>query len=154
MKLTDSPHAPDPGAERRHWLSVLALAPCDALEQALSACEPPRLSWLRKPQTGLFMVRARAGGTGAQFNLGEASVTRCAVQDDAGRIGVGYVRGGNTRHAELVALFDLFLQNEQCRPQLLATVIGPLAARQDAAREATSREAAATRVNFYTLARE
>jgi len=144
----------DGKAQRQHWLSVLALAPCSALEQAMSACEPPPLSWLRKPQTGLYMVRARAGGTGAQFNLGEASVTRCAVQDDGGRIGVGYVRGGDARHAELVALFDLFLQNDECRPQLLATVIGPLAERQAAAREAASREAAATRVNFYTLARE
>lgn len=141
-------------AQRQHWLSVLALAPCAVLEQALTICEPPPLSWLRKPQTGLYMVRARAGGTGAQFNLGEASVTRCAVQDDAGRIGVGYVRGGNARHAELVALFDLFLQNDDCRLRLLATVIVPLAERQAAARETASREAAATRVNFYTLARE
>ncbi len=144
--------------QRQHWLSVLALAPCAALEQALqqtpTVCELPPLVWLRKPQSGLYMLRARAGGTGAQFNLGEASVTRCAVQDGSGRIGVGYVRGVNARHAELVALFDLFLQNDESRPRLLATVIGPLAERQAAARETASREAAATRVNFYTLARE
>lgn len=140
-------------AARQRWLAVLALAPCEALEHALAACEPPALTWLRRPQIGLFMVRARAGGTGAQFNLGEASVTRCAVQDDAGRIGVGYVRGGNARHAELVALFDLLLQDEHRRPELLATVIAPLAEREQAARETKSRAAAATRVNFYTLAR-
>jgi len=145
-------------AQRRHWLSVLALAPCEALEQALqqtlSACSPLSLNWLRKPQTGLYMVRARAGGSGAQFNLGEASVTRCAVQDDSGRIGVGYVRGGNARHAELVALFDLYLQNDEYQPQLLATVIAPLAERQAAKRASASKQAAATRVNFYTLARD
>lgn len=145
-------------AQRQYWLSVLVLAPCSALEQAMEqirgAFEPTPQRWLRKPQTGLYMVRARAGGTGAQFNLGEASVTRCAVQDDSGRIGVGYVRGGNTRHAELVALFDLLLQNDEWQPHLLATVVGPLAERQTAARETVSREAAATRVNFYTMARE
>jgi alpha-D-ribose 1-methylphosphonate 5-triphosphate synthase subunit PhnG len=139
---------------RSHWLSVLAQAPHAALENAMAAYTHPPLTWLRRPQTGLFMVRARAGGTGAQFNLGEASVTRCAVQDTAGRIGVGYVRGGNARHAELVALLDLLLQDEARQSELLATVITPLAERQLAARETASRKAAATRVNFYTLARE
>jgi len=100
------------------------------------------------------MVRARAGGTGAQFNLGEASVTRCAVQDEDGRIGIGYVRGGNARHAELVAIFDLLLQKDDYRAELLATVITPLTERQQAARLTKSRQAAATRVNFYTMARE
>lgn len=141
-------------ASRQCWLSVLALAPCDALEDALSDCEIPSLTWLRRPQTGLFMVRARAGGTGAQFNLGEATVTRCAVQDEAGRIGIGYVRGSNKRHAEMVALFDLLLQNDGHRSELLATVIDPLTKLQQTARETASRKAAGTRVNFYTLARE
>jgi alpha-D-ribose 1-methylphosphonate 5-triphosphate synthase subunit PhnG len=141
-------------AARQRWLSVLALAPCEALEHALSDCEIPSLTWLRRPQTGLFMVRARAGGTGAQFNLGEASVTRCAVQDEAGRIGVGYVRGSNERHAELVAIFDLLLQNDELRLELLATVIDPLTKLQQTVRETASRKAASTRVNFYTLARE
>jgi alpha-D-ribose 1-methylphosphonate 5-triphosphate synthase subunit PhnG len=145
-------------ADRQRWLATLALAPCAVLEQALqqtrSAGELPALTWLRLPHTGLVMVRARAGGSGAQFNLGEASVTRCAVQDAAGRIGIGYVRGGNPRHAELVALFDLLLQDDGRRADLLGAVIAPLEERRQAAREAASREAAATRVNFYTLARE
>ncbi len=155
MNMNDNPGHP---VERQHWLTALAMAPCAALEQALeqtrSAGELPTLIWLRLPQTGLFMVRARAGGSGAQFNLGEASVTRCAVQDEVGRIGIGYVRGGNVRHAELMALFDLLLQDEVRRADLLGAVITPLNERRQAAREAASREAAATRVNFYTLARE
>lgn len=141
-------------AARQRWLAILAQAPCEALECALEAYAPPPLTWLRRPQTGLFMVRARAGGTGAQFNLGEASVTRCAVQDEVGRIGVGYVRGSDARHAELVALFDLLLQNDDRRAELLATVITPLTERQQATHATRSRQAAATRVNFYTLARE
>ncbi|MBA3034755.1 MAG: phosphonate C-P lyase system protein PhnG [Gammaproteobacteria bacterium] len=151
MNTIDTPEIP---TARQGWLSVLAMAPCEALENALTACAPPSLTWLRQPQTGLFMVRARAGGTGAQFNLGEASVTRCAVQDEDGRIGIGYVRGGNARHAELVAIFDLLLQKDDYRAELLATVITPLTERQQAARLTKSRQAAATRVNFYTMARE
>ena len=35
---------------------------------------------LRGPETGLVMVRGRAGGGGAPFNLGEMTVTRCTVR--------------------------------------------------------------------------
>lgn len=147
-----------PEADRRSWLAVLAQAPREALEQALAqTCavhDAPVVTWLRPPQTGLFMVRGRAGGSGVQFNVGEVRVTRCAVRDEAGRIGIGYVRGGDGRHAELVALLDLCLLNPARRGEILATVITPLAERQQVAREAASREAAASRVSFYTLARE
>ncbi len=39
------------------------------------------------------MVRGRAGGTGAPFNLGEMTVTRCSVTLDDGRVGHAYVPG-------------------------------------------------------------
>ncbi|MCF8149742.1 MAG: phosphonate C-P lyase system protein PhnG [Sulfuritalea sp.] len=134
------------------------MAPPGMLEQLLGQIDAtgrkPVTSWLRKPQTGLTMVRARAGGTGAQFNLGEASVTRCALQDGAGRVGIGYVRGGDVRHAELVALFDLALQDSTHQAELLTTVIAPLVAARVDVRDKASRQAAATRVAFYTLARE
>ncbi|GAA5785535.1 phosphonate C-P lyase system protein PhnG [Chitiniphilus shinanonensis] len=140
-------------AQRRHWLGVLAQASPVELEQHLARRALPALHWLRRPETGLMMVRGRAGGTGAQFNLGEVSVTRCAVQDDAGRLGVGYVRGRVVRHAELVALFDLLLQDDIQRADLLPALIEPLAARQRAARATAGAQAAATRVEFFTLAR-
>ncbi|MCF8198161.1 MAG: phosphonate C-P lyase system protein PhnG [Sulfuritalea sp.] len=152
---------PDPAAEhgvRQHWLSELAMAPLELLELFFEKMEAsgrlPVATWLRKPQSGLTMVRARAGGTGMQFNLGEASVTRCAMQDGMGRVGIGYVRGGNSRHAELVALFDLALQDAALQSEILDSVVSPLAAARVAAREKSSCEAAATRVAFYAMARE
>lgn len=142
----------DAGA-RRHWLAVLAKAQLAELEPFAATLALPALQWLRRPETGLMMVRARTGGSGAQFNLGEVSVTRCAVQDDEGRLGVGYVQGRSARHAELVALFDLLLQHDMHRLDLWRSLIVPLAARQVAVRNAASAKAAATRVNFYTMAR-
>ena len=64
-------------AQRPRWMSVLALA--GAVE--LDACwrdlpPPPAYRVLRGPEVGLVMVRARAGGTGTRFNLGETTVTR------------------------------------------------------------------------------
>ena len=39
------------------------------------------------------MLRGRIGGDGAPFNLGEASVTRAAVQIASGEVGIAYILG-------------------------------------------------------------
>ncbi|MGH8773427.1 MAG: phosphonate C-P lyase system protein PhnG, partial [Burkholderiales bacterium] len=70
---------------RAHCMGVLAKARLDELEAALASLpEKPAYTWLRPPETGLVMVRARAGGTGAKFNLGEMPVTRCALKTEDG----------------------------------------------------------------------
>lgn len=109
--------------------------------------------WLRKPQAGLVMVRGRAGGTGAAFNLGEMTVTRCALQLEDGTVGQGYVQGRDKRHAERVALVDALLQQDCNRERLLASVIAPLEARQIERRLDQSRKATATKVEFFTMVR-
>src|SRR3546814_2959337 len=68
-------------AARRRWLSVLAKAGLDELEAAWAGLgERLDYEWLRRPEIGMVMVRARAGGTGEQFNLGQMTVTRCALK--------------------------------------------------------------------------
>jgi alpha-D-ribose 1-methylphosphonate 5-triphosphate synthase subunit PhnG len=97
------------------------------------------------------MVRGRAGGDGAPFNLGEMTVTRCAVRlGDA--VGHAYVAGRDKRQAELAALVDAALQDPSRHAALMDAVIAPLAARQQAERETEARKAAATRVEFFTMA--
>ena len=108
---------------------------------------------LRPPEIGLVMLRGRAGGTGPRFNLGEMTVTRCAVTGPGGVIGHAYVRGRDLRHADLAARFDALLQDPARRPVLLAAVVEPLAAGQAAARSAVAGKAAATRVEFFTMVR-
>ena len=93
-------------APRQHWLAVLARAPADFLEQHLGVLAQGSHQWLRPAETGLVMVRARAGGTGQRFNLGEATVTRCVVRPDPAltgtqQVGVGYVLGCSHRQALL-----------------------------------------------------
>lgn len=83
---------------RAAWMRVLALAGAEALDAAWARLhgqgDVPAYRFLRKPESGMAMVRARAGGTGAQFNLGETTVTRCAVVLEAdGIAGVSYVQG-------------------------------------------------------------
>jgi alpha-D-ribose 1-methylphosphonate 5-triphosphate synthase subunit PhnG len=142
-----------PQEQRRRWLAVLARAATDQLEACWAETGQPALSLLRQPETGLAMARGRAGGTGQRFNLGEITVTRCAVQSADGHIGHGYVAGRDRRKAELVASFDALLQAEGRRTTLLERVVEPLANAQAEARAATARKAAATRVEFFTMVR-
>src|SRR5918996_1247789 len=139
--------------QRRRWLAVLARAATDQLEACWAETGQPALTLLRQSETGLVMARGRAGGTGQRFNLGEITVTRCAVQSADGHIGHGYVAGRDKRKAELVASFDALLQAESRRAALLERVVEPLANAQAEARAATARKAAATRVEFFTLVR-
>jgi len=44
---------------RRHWMGLLARAALDELEQGIGALPPPAHEWLRRPETGLFMLRGR-----------------------------------------------------------------------------------------------
>ncbi|WER48489.1 phosphonate C-P lyase system protein PhnG [Cupriavidus sp. WKF15] len=151
----------DANAARAAWLRILALAPPDALDAAYAQLSGPgglpahRL--LRKPEAGMAMVRGRAGGTGAQFNLGEVTVTRCAVVLEGGTAGgtagVAYIQGRGTRHAEQAAVLDALLQRADWHQRVQETVLGPLARAQ--AERAASRAgvAAQTRVEFFTMVR-
>ncbi len=140
-------------AARRRWMGVLARASADAIAQRVATLPPlPAHVRLRGPETGLVMVRGRQGGDGAPFNLGEMTVTRCSVRLSDGTVGHGYVAGRDARQAELAAVLDAALQDPARREALEAAVIAPLEAAQRAAAEADARKAAATRVQFFTMA--
>jgi alpha-D-ribose 1-methylphosphonate 5-triphosphate synthase subunit PhnG len=150
MKI--DPDASESHAERRRWMSILARADAAEIAARLDALPPaPPHRRLRGPETGLVMVRGRAGGDGTPFNLGEMTVTRCTVRLEDGTIGHGYVAGRDMRQAELAALLDALLQDTARRPGLEAAVIAPLEAAQSARRAAQARRAAATRVEFFTM---
>jgi alpha-D-ribose 1-methylphosphonate 5-triphosphate synthase subunit PhnG len=142
-----------PSPRRRHWMSVLARAGAAEIAARLEQAPPlPPHHRLRGPETGLVMARGRQGGDGAPFNLGEVTVTRCSVRLADGTVGHAYVTGGDTRQAELAALLDAALQDPARQTGLLNAVIAPLAAAQAARQAAIAAKAAATRVEFFTLA--
>ncbi|GLS34940.1 hypothetical protein GCM10010869_05280 [Mesorhizobium tianshanense] len=140
--------------ERSSWMGVLARSRRQDIEDFWTEHgDYFAVEWLRKPHTGLVMVRGRAGGTGNPFNLGEMTVTRCAVRLANGIVGHGYVQGRDRRHAEFAAILDALLQQSDCRKDLLVRVIEPLRARQAELRVEGSRKAASTKVEFFTLVR-
>lgn len=147
----------DPGvAARQRAMAILARAGADELAAALADAVPalPAHRRLRGPEAGLLMARGRAGGGGAAFNLGEVPVTRCTVRLAGGEVGHAYVMGRDVsgadgRRAELAALADAMIAAD---PGLAGRILPPLAARQAAARATVAARAAATRVQFFTLA--
>lgn len=140
--------------DRPSVIGTLARGTGEELATALNAVgEPADWRYLRKPECGLVMVRGRAGGGGAPFNLGEASVTRCAVALASGEEGHAYALGRDREASTVAALLDGLWQNAATRAAVEAHALRPIRERvaQEAAREEA--EAAATTVDFYTLAR-
>lgn len=137
--------------DRQHWMSILARADTNAIEAA-SRGLLPAYTILRGPEPGGIMLRGRAGGGGQPFNLGEATVVRCTVRSEAGHIGHAYCLGRDLRHAELAAVIDAGLQDNASRAALYEKVIAPLAELQAADQARAARQAAATQVQFFTMA--
>jgi alpha-D-ribose 1-methylphosphonate 5-triphosphate synthase subunit PhnG len=139
---------------RKSWLAVLARAGRTELEEAVASLSPRPVWRVVKPaESGLAMVRGRAGGTGQQFNIGEMSVARSVVKVEDGAVGVGYVAGRDKRKAEMVALLDALLQTGPFVEKLKHELIEPLAERQAQRRREILSKAAATKVDFFTMVR-
>lgn len=133
-------------------MAVLARAPAPAIESGLTRDGPlPAWTRVRGPETGLVMVRGRAGGTGSPFNLGEMSVTRCTVRLQSGATGHAYVAGRDERQAELAAVADALLQDPATRVALSDSLLRPLAESQREERQTRAEKAAATRVEFFAM---
>jgi alpha-D-ribose 1-methylphosphonate 5-triphosphate synthase subunit PhnG len=145
-------------AERRRWLAVLAHAPRAALAaHAAPVVAAYRFDWLREPETGLALVRARIANRGDRFNLGEATITRCIARvqvEGHATAGVGHVLGRDDERARWIAQLDALLQHSGLRPRLQREVVEPLRAARAAVLADEAARHAASRVNFYTLQSE
>lgn len=143
----------NPNADRQAWLGLLARAPADRLLSLWTAYGPaPDHDTLRPAEVGTVMVRGRIGGTGAPFNLGEMTVTRCSVRLTCGTVGHGHVQGRSKPAATAAALIDALMQTAAGAP-LRHTVLDPLSAEADTRTTTRAAKAAATKVEFFTLVR-
>ena len=143
-----------PLSERQRWIKVLARAPEHMLESALALGPVQSRVWLRRPESGLFMVQGRVGGTGNRFNVGEMTVTRCALRLSCGTAGVAYIQGRSHRRAEMAALADALLQTAEYRSLIENTLLEPVNGYLNEKTQTQARKAQTTRVDFFTVARE
>lgn len=137
---------------RKTALDTLAASPSRALAELWDRwADKPAHTKLRGPEVGLVMVRGRAGGGGAPFNLGEATVSRASVRIVTGEVGHGYNLGRDLAKAEVIAVIDALWQREPARVD--AEIIAPLRALAVAADQKRRDESAATKVDFFTMVR-
>ncbi|MEY8839926.1 phosphonate C-P lyase system protein PhnG [Cribrihabitans sp. XS_ASV171] len=142
-----------PTQARQDWMGLLARAPEDELAALWGkVAQRPAFDWLRPPETGGVMVRGRTGATGSAFNLGEMTVTRCALALGDGTVGHGYVQGRSRAKAEAAALIDAMMQTDAA-DDLRRAVLEPLERNMAEARRTRAAKAAATKVDFFTMVR-
>jgi len=143
----------DGQGRRKAVMAVLAHSATADIAGRLGTVGLPAYEDLREPENGLVMVRGRVGGDGAPFNLGEATVSRAAVRLSSGEVGFGYTLGRDREKARLIALCDAMVQSAELAGAIETQVVAPLRAAMIEKRNRRSAEAAATRVDFYTLVR-
>ncbi len=144
---------PDPATDRQRWMSLLAKAPEGLLERLVARLgAEPAFDWVRPPEVGSVMVRGRTGGTGAAFNLGEMTVTRCVLRLASGATGHAWVQGRSKTKARQAALVDALMQGPEAGA-VRAAVLEPLAEAMAEAKRTRAAKAAATKVEFFTMVR-
>jgi alpha-D-ribose 1-methylphosphonate 5-triphosphate synthase subunit PhnG len=75
------------------------------------------------------------------------------VRLSSGEIGFGYTLGRDREKARLIALCDAMVQSNELADAIETQVVAPLRAAMIERRNRKAEEAAATRVDFYTLVR-
>lgn len=114
---------------------------------------PLEAELLRGPETGLVTVRGRIGGGGAPFNTGDATVTRATVRLPSGQIGHAYALGRDKEKVRLAAILDAAWCAEETRAAVEEKIVAPLQRMQAEADVKRRTETAATKVDFFTMAR-
>jgi alpha-D-ribose 1-methylphosphonate 5-triphosphate synthase subunit PhnG len=152
--MSEPPTSAPAAGPRRAAMALLAQAHAGEIQEGLAAvADPLRYVELRPVATGLVMVRGRIGGDGAPFNLGETTVTRAAVRMESGEVGFSYLLGRDHAKARLAAVCDALWQSEGHRDAIERHVLAPIRLRLAREHSAQREQAAATRVDFFTLVR-
>lgn len=155
-ETTKPPSTPQTERTKRQDLMATCAEATEAeLRAAISRLAPndQTVTLLRPAETGMVMLRGRIGGTGAPFNVGEATVTRAVVRLSTGEVGHSYVLGRCPEKARLAAIVDAMGQRAELAAGLNEVLVAPVGRRLHETRAATQAATAKTRVDFFTVAR-
>jgi alpha-D-ribose 1-methylphosphonate 5-triphosphate synthase subunit PhnG len=141
--------------QRKTWMSVLARSAFSDLQTQWAVLDLPLpiFQVIRPAEIGLAQVRARMGGGGRQFNMGDVTLTRAVVKLDSGEMGYSYLQGRNKQHAELAAVIDGLMQTSEYQERLTRELISPLAALKAEQEQLRQQQVASSKVDFFTLVR-
>ncbi len=141
-------------AEQQRVIGILSHAKAEELEKHYAdLTNVPDWQFVRKPETGLLMVRGRIAAEGAPFNFGETTVTRAVVSLQTGETGFSYALGRNHKKAETSAIIHALWKNDTRRAVVEDKVLKPLEEAAKADDDKTRGEVASTKVDFFTMVR-
>jgi alpha-D-ribose 1-methylphosphonate 5-triphosphate synthase subunit PhnG len=144
----------DAATRRRELMGLLARASRRQIAEGLARLDAPTdCEDLRAPEVGLVMLRGRIAGSGAPFNLGEATVARAAVRLPGGETGFSYVLGRDGDKARLAAIVDALWADRARRGDVEEKLLAPLRADFAEKDQLEARRTAATKVDFFTMTR-
>lgn len=153
MHGTETAHLTAAQERRKARIEHLGRATRDEMAVVIDAFNAGQaVQDLRGPETGLVMIRGRMGGTGSQFNLGEATVSRSTIRLSSGVVGHGHRLGTDKQAARMAAILDALGETLEARKAVedLVDAVARRTAKEDAQRQD---ETAATRVDFFTMVR-
>ena len=137
---------------RPAWLRLFVLSSDQDLENMVRTTQlEQRCQSVLEPQVGIVTVRARISGRGAQFNVGDACVTKAEVLLDNQIKGYATVLGGRARRAKLVAMLDAAMAaNIGGHLHALVQQLADKYVQRNAQRQ---QAAGKTKVDFFTMVR-
>lgn len=139
---------------RKRRFAILSQAPNKVFANLWSAMGlDPEFEILRGPETGLVSLRGRIGGGGAPFPFGDATATRATVKLKDGRIGHSALLGRNAPRVTIAAVVDALCLNSADEERIEREFIAPLADAISQHDKKMSAQAAATKVDFFTMVR-
>jgi alpha-D-ribose 1-methylphosphonate 5-triphosphate synthase subunit PhnG len=140
--------------QRQQLLAVLSKCSSKdikALWQPLNLT--PNYQLLKSPEIGMVMVKAKTGGNGSPFNMGEMTVTRTVLRLDSNQMGYGYIAGRDKEKSLLIAMIDACYQVADWQSEINQKVLEPLQAQHNQAYRAHAQQVEKTKVNFFTMVR-
>lgn len=141
-------------AERKTLLSVLSRSSAEDIEQRWNNLDlQPQFTLLKPPEIGMVMVKARTGGNGSAFNMGEMTVTRTVLQLASNELGYGYTAGRDKEKSLHIALIDACYQCDAWRDRIHTDLLQPLSEQLQVVEQQHTEQVDRTKVNFFTMVR-
>ncbi|MDY0362388.1 MAG: phosphonate C-P lyase system protein PhnG [Desulforegulaceae bacterium] len=139
--------------KRKFWLEVLSLSKPETVYSLWekSTLNLPLYEYLRKPETGLYMVRGKTDPDKQIFNLGEVIVSRCAVKTKDNFKGISYIKGSDIKYCEFCAVLDGAMQNEKNFTDIYEKIIEPAFLILEQEKKKNFEKINKTKVEFFTM---
>lgn len=140
--------------KRQYLLSVLAKSTLKNIQDCWAQLKlSPKYTFLKAPEIGMAMIRAKAGGAGQPFNMGEMTVTRSVIQLNTQQMGYGYIAGRDKEKSTLVAIIDACFQVEQWAMLIDEKLLRPLDQLLQHQHVEQQEKVNQTKVDFFTMVR-